>query len=117
MGIARSSVIVLKIDVVHMFAVHTKREAKVGCHPYASLAAPASFELMQAPTRKLGDLLNPRGLLDRIKHRSELGHQIGGNAPDVIRFEKTLETPVPKLADLHDRLYGITVRLSKQTSD
>src|SRR5271170_4297399 len=113
MGCARSSEIVLEIDIVHLLAVHAKRESKIARHPHAPLSAPAAFELMQSPTRKLGELLYPPGLLDRIKHRSQLGHQIGTNAADVVRFEKTLEAPVPKAAHLHGHLYGITVRLSK----
>ena len=68
---------------------------------------------MQSPARKLGELLDPLGLLDRMKHSSQLGDQIAANTAYIVGFVKTLETPMPKATDLHGRLYGITVRMSK----
>jgi len=60
MGMSHSSMIILKIDIVHILAVYTKRESKITRHPHAPFAAPAALEPMQSPPWKLGAPVNSR---------------------------------------------------------
>ena len=78
---------------------------------------PAAPEPMQSPAWKPSDLLYSPSLLDRMKYDFQLGRKIGMNSANVARLIKTLETAMPKVADFHDSLYGITVRLSKKVED
>src|ERR1700687_85600 len=110
MGIARSLMIVLEIDIVHIPGVHPKREPKITAHPYAPFAAPAAFERMQSPAGKLRHLPYSLSLLDRMKYDSQLRDKVGANAASVALFVEALKPLMPKGADLHDKLYGITVR-------
>jgi hypothetical protein len=79
MGIADSSMIVLKIDIAHVLPLHAKSQAKITRHPDAPLTASATLERVQTPPRKLRDLLDVPSLFDRIHDDLELRYDVGAN--------------------------------------
>jgi hypothetical protein len=90
MGMILLPMIVLEIEIGHVFAVYTKRQPKVSRHPDAPLSTPTALQPVQFPSRKLRHLLDAPGLLDRMEDYPQLRHKVGANAAAITRFIEAL---------------------------
>jgi hypothetical protein len=86
-------VIVFKIDVPHVFSIHTEGKPIIAGRPDAPLAAPAALQWMQLPSWKFCDLLDAPRLLDRVEDDGDLARKIGANSTSFTCLVKGASVP------------------------
>ncbi len=105
--------IILKVHFSDNVTINSESNPPIGCYRDAAFAFPDAPERMKLPARHGRHLREVVGKLQGGQDRFDLSDAMGREAARVIIFVKASEAFMPKFADRHDRLYGITVRLSR----
>jgi len=106
--------IILNVQSNDNVVFHSKDNPPVGCYRDTVFAFPGASERVKLPTRHSGHLREVIGELQCGQNRLDLPDPLGGKAAWVILLVKASKAFVPELPDDYDRLYGLTVRLSRR---
>ncbi len=106
--------IILKIQFSDNVVFHSKGNPPVSCYRDTVFALPGASERVKLPTRHRCHLREVIGELQCGQDRLDLHDPLGGKAAWVIILVKASKAFVPEPSDNHDRLYGITVRMSRR---
>ena len=109
--------IILKIQFSDNVVFHSKGNPSVGCYRDTVFAFPGASERVKLPTWQSCHLREVIGELQCGQDHLDLPDPLGGKAAWVIILVEPSKAFVPEPPDDHDRLYGITVHLSRREKE